>query len=342
MDKTDRIYLRYLRYTVQWGIFVFLLFAGYQLYLFVEYFLEPVHYISESSKSGPPVARPPSVDGFLPIGSLMAFKLWVTTGVFDRIHPSGLVIFTAAILMALTLKKSFCGWICSVGALSDVTWKLGGRVFQRNYRIHRYIDYPLRSLKYILMTFFLYVVLLKMPPRAIFHFLEGDYYKIADVKMLYFFTKMTAVTLITLVVLFVLSLFFKNFWCRYLCPYGALLGLLSMCSPFKITRNEDACIHCEKCSENCPSLLPVEKKNRIRSPECTGCLTCVSHCPAKGALDVAGFKKKALNPLIFAVLIIILFFGTIGVAKVTDRWHSSVTHEEYMRIVPMASMLEHP
>jgi len=340
MEKIDRSYLRYIRYAVQWGTFFFLVYAGYKFYLFVEHFNVPEtrNLTSDTILS----LRPPSVEGFLPIGALMSLKLWLTTGVFDRIHPAALVIFSAAILMAVLLKKGFCGWICPVGSLSDAVWKFGKKIFKRNFALPKYADYPLRSLKYILLLFFFYMLVIKMPSNAILGFLEGDYYKIADVKMLYFFTKMTTVTLISLSLLFVFSLFVKNFWCRYLCPYGALLGILSLCSPIKITRNVDACIDCGKCSKSCPSMLPVDKKIRIKSPECTGCLTCVSHCPAKNALDVSLPKRKVLNPVLFAVLVIALFFGAIGIGKLTGKWHSAITYEEYQRIIPKASGLEHP
>lgn len=335
MQKIGRSYLRHIRYAVQWSIFFFLIYAGYKFYLFAGHF---------TSDNSPALftGRPPSVEGFLPIGALMTLKLWITTGIFDRIHPAGLVIFIAAVVMSLLLKKSFCGWICPVGALSDLTWKLGKKISGKNFILNRHIDYPLRSLKYLLMLFFIYVIVVKMPPLEIFKFLEGDYYVIADVKMLYFFTKMTTLTLITLLILFIGSLFFKNFWCRYLCPYGALLGILSLCSPLKITRSKDACIDCGKCAKNCPSLLPVDKKIRIHSPECTGCLACVSHCPAKGALDMSFIKGRVLNPLVFVILIVGLFFGVIAIGKLADRWNSAITYEQYKLIIPQASMLEHP
>lgn len=59
-----------------------------------------------------------------------------------------------------------------------------------------------------------YVIVIKMPPFAISRFLEGDYYKIADVKMLYFFTKMTTTTFVALLLLFILSfdLMLKKLW----------------------------------------------------------------------------------------------------------------------------------
>jgi polyferredoxin len=336
MEKTDRSYIKHLRHAVQWGILLFLIYAGYIFFIFEQYYANPA-----GEFAGHPV-RPPSIEGFLPIGALMSLKLWITTGIFDRIHPAGLVIFTAALAMALVLKKGFCGWICPVGTVSETTWRLGEKIFGRNFRIHRYIDYPLRSVKYLLAAFFFYVIIFKMPPQAILQFLESDYYKIADVKMLYFFTKMTKATVVTLFVLFVFSLFYKNFWCRYLCPYGALLGAVSFCSPLKITRNEDACIHCKKCTKNCPAHLEIEQKMRIRSAECTGCLTCVSNCPSKGALDISLPGKRPVHPLVYAVLVITLLFGAIGIGKMTGKWDSAVTVEEYRRIIPVSEALEHP
>ncbi|MCE5193885.1 MAG: 4Fe-4S binding protein [Nitrospiraceae bacterium] len=339
MEKFNRSYIRYMRYTVQWGILIFLIFAGYQLYLFVEYFNSPGLTIDNTDILS---KRYPSIEGFLPIGALMSLKLWITTGILDRIHPAGLVIFIAAILTSLILRKSFCGWICPVGAISETVSKLGEKIFKRNIIMNKYIDHPLRAIKYLLLSFFIYVIAIKMDSGDILKFLSEDYYKIADVKMLYFFTKMTSMTFITLLILFIGSLFFRNFWCRYLCPYGALVGTVSLFSPVKITRNTDACINCGKCSKNCLSFLPVDKKVRISSPECTGCLVCVSYCPAKGALDIAMAKNKILNPILFSILVLILFFGAISIGKTTSKWNSAVTHEEYSKIIPQADILKHP
>jgi polyferredoxin len=335
MEKIDRSYIRYTRYVIQWSIVFFLAYAGYEFYRFVAFY-------STGGTGVSPAQRAPSVEGFLPIGALMSLKLWITTGIFDRIHPAGLVIFIAALLLAFALKKAFCGWICPVGAISETAWKLGGKIFGRNFSIPRTLDYPLRGMKYILMAFFIYIVVVKMPSPVISGFLESDYYKIADVKMLYFFTQMTTDTAIVLSALFGFSLFFKNFWCRYLCPYGALLGLISICSPVKITRNESSCIHCGRCAKHCPSVLPVDRKVRVRSPECTGCLTCVSHCPARGALDAAVTEKRTVSPLLYIAIAVFLFFGLIGAAKLAGRWNSAVVPSNYARVVPQASRLEHP
>jgi len=328
MEKQNNSYLRKIRYVVQWGIFALIIWAGIKFYIFVE-----------AIKKGtiPTIERPPLVDGFLPIGGLMGLKLWLTTRIFDPVHPASVVILASAIIVSLIVKKGFCGWICPVGTLSEAVYKIGRKVFGKNLIMPKPLDYFLRAIKYLLLGFFIFIVG-RMSPDSIRSFLAEPYWKVADIKMLYFFTKMTTLTFFVLLGLFVLSLFFKNFWCRYLCPYGALLGLLSLISPSKILRNEHACIHCHRCTLNCPQQLPVEDKIKIKSPECTGCLTCVSVCPSKGALDISNLK----NPILHIALVLVLFFGIIGIGRLTGHWKSNVSYEEYKALIPISESLKHP
>jgi polyferredoxin len=331
--NASRPYLRTVRYIFQWSLVLIILMSGYSLYEF---------HRRLSVGDLPDFSKPLAVEGFMPIGALMSLKLWITKGIFDPVHPAALVIFITALLLALLLKKGFCGWVCPVGTISEIVWKTGKKIFGKNVILPRSVDYPLRSLKYLLMAFFLYIIVIKMSPDAIHAFLYTPYWKVADLKLLVFFTDMSTTTLVVLLTLTVFSLLIKNAWCRYLCPYGALLGLISMLSPLKITRNEDACIHCKTCTQSCPSMLPVESKERISSPECIGCLTCVSKCPAHGALDVALVSKKRINPLVHVALVIILFWGSVVFARAVNHWNTGITNAEYVKIVPFLERLEHP
>lgn len=333
MEKIDRSYTRKLRYAVQWVLFFMVLYAGYTFHLFTK---------SIEMGLAPAVGRSPSVEGFMPIGALMALKLWFTTGIFDPIHPAALVIFIGALLLAVLLKKSFCGWICPVGTLSEVLWKIGRMIFGRNFRIHKYIDYPLRSLKYIVAAFFVNAIIFQMTPSQISAFLNTPYWKVSDIKLLRFFADMSTTTQVTLAVLFALSFFYKNFWCRYLCPYGGLLGVISLLSPVKIKRIEAKCINCGLCSKNCPSLLPVDKKEYVRSAECTGCMTCVSYCPAKGALDADIAGRAKVRPLVYAGMVAVIFFSVILAARLTGHWHSSLSYGELVNFMPFLDSLAHP
>jgi len=329
--NAQRTYIRYLRYAAQLGFLALTIFIGWRFYQFVLHFESPGH---------PFVPKPPSVDAFLPIGGLMAFKYFLFTGMVEPVHPSGFIMFASILGVSLIMKKGFCGWICPVGTLSQYVWMAGEKIFGKNFRIGSFTDISLRSLKYILLALFLIMIGIIMPLNMMVLFFIADYYKVVDVRMLKFFTEMSTVTAVVLAVLMVLSLLYKNFWCRYLCPYGALLGLLSRLSPFKVRRNEEKCVHCHACTKNCPSLIDVENTAVVKSEECFGCMTCVSRCPAEGALDLTaavGKKVRVVGPWLFPVLLIALFYLVIGIGVATDSWHSKLAIEEYRRLIPMLS-----
>jgi Pyruvate/2-oxoacid:ferredoxin oxidoreductase delta subunit len=330
-----RSWIRPVRYAVQIAFLLITLYAGWQFYHFVLHFEQP---------GLPLVKRPPSVDAYLPIGGLMAFKYFVMTGIVEPLHPSGLILFIAITGVSLVLKKGFCGWICPIGTVSQYLWMAGERIFGRNFRIEKYTDIGLRSLKYLLLSLFFWVIVVAMGTTMIVLFFLSDYYKIADVKMLKFFTDMSTLSAGVLAALGVLSIIYKNFWCRYLCPYGALLGLLSRLSPVKVRRTEEKCVHCHACTKHCPTLIDVEKRDVVTSAECFGCMTCVSRCPSPGALDMtvkAGRRVSVLKPVLYPVLLAALFYLVIVIGVAAGKWHSQIPYEEYQRLIPQVGRLEH-
>jgi ferredoxin len=159
--------------------------------------------------------------------------------------------------------------------------------------------------------------------------------------MLHFFTAMSTTTLAVLAILAGLSLLCRNAWCRYLCPYGALLGLASLMSPMKIRRREEACTGCRRCDGACPSRLAVHRKSSVRSPECTGCLSCVGVCPEE-ALAMAPFWRRGPLPRwAFPALVLTIYASGVALGMVTGHWESSLTYQDYQRLIPLVPYLSH-
>ena len=278
--------------------------------------------------------HPPGAEGFLPISALLSLKFWAATGRICELHPAGLFIFLAILALGLFLKKAFCSWLCPVGTLSEVLWRLGARLFGRNFEPPRWLDYPLRSLKYLVLLFFLWAAW-KMDGPALQGFLYSPFNAAADLRMYLFFARISATALAVVLVLAALSLAVKNVWCRYLCPYGALLGLLSLASPLRITRSKATCIDCKLCTKACPSRIQVHEATRVGSDECTGCYRCVEACPVKDTLEMRAPGGKAVPRAVFAALVAGLFLAVTGLAMLTGHWRNVITAEDYQELIRM-------
>ncbi|MFZ0797130.1 MAG: 4Fe-4S binding protein [Terriglobales bacterium] len=294
------------------------------------------------------VQRPAGVEGWLPIAGLMNLRYLTLTHHVPALHPASLFLLIAFLAMSFLFRKAFCSWLCPVGTISEYLWRAGQKLFRRNFHLPRWLDIGLRGLKYLLLGFFVWAVT-SMAADELAAFMNSPYGVIADVKMLNFFRHIGQTGAITLGALVVASLFVQNFWCRYLCPYGALLGITSFFSPARIRRNPETCIDCAKCAKACPSALPVDMLVTIKSAECTGCLECVAVCPAKGALSLSlprvpalASQPARLPTWAIAAGIVALFFGIVGFAKTAGHWDSHVPRATYQQLVPDADQARHP
>jgi polyferredoxin len=324
--------LHRLRWLVQGGFTLFTLYAGVRFYQFYQWAL---------GNSETYVARPPSVEGFLPIGALVSLKRLLLTGEYDRIHPAGLTIFIAALVIGLLLRKGFCGWICPVGFTSNLAERLA-RKLKLLRRPPLWLDYPLLSLKYLLLGFFVYLILLKMNLQAIEAFSNTPYNLAVDARMLLFFLEPSATTLWVMGGLVFASFFLRNFWCRYLCPYGALLGIMAWFGPLKIRRDQETCINCKKCEKACPGEIRVAEKTLVNSPECLGCLECVAACPVNDCLQVSAYGRRPLPALALPLGVVGLFLLFWVGAVATGHWHSAVPLDLLKKYYLLAQDLAHP
>ena len=326
-----------LRAVVQGAYVVFFLLAGYEFHLFY------TRIVAGAAVTG---RRPPAVEAFLPISALMSLKYFLLTGEFDAVHPAGLVILIAALVSAFLARKVLCSWVCPIGGISRALEWVGEKTIWKRRReevlMPPWADKALSSIKYLLLAFFLYAVVLTMDAMAIMKFQRGTYNYAADAKMLLFFTQMSGVTAVTLALLALLSIVVKNFWCRYLCPYGALLGLVSWASPQRVVRDGRVCTDCKACTRACPIEVRVHKKPSVWTPECTGCMSCVAACPVEECLTVTRRGKGAWTPYLIPLVGLGTIFLFWGVARVTGYWYSDVPVHQLTEAYRQAETLLHP
>lgn len=324
------------RFIIQSAFTLLCIWIGIEMYLFVQYL--------ESGGVADFYSRPPGVDGFLPISSMMSFYLFVKTGEIHPAHPAGMFIFLAIVLMSLVVGKSFCSWLCPVGFLSELIGDFGQKIFKKRIKLPKFLDYPLRSLKYLMLGFLFYSVFFLMSTVAVKSFLDSPYNLISDIKMYYFFADISRFSLIVIAILLLLSIPIRNFWCRYLCPYGALLGLLNFLSPTKIKRNPVSCIDCGLCNKACPSFIKVDKVKTVLSDECTSCFNCINACPVADTLYVKSILpvKKKINKRYAAIGIVSVFLIVTGIGVFTENWNNNISKEEYLLHYKLMNSYGHP
>lgn len=330
--KNDIKKIQPVRFAVQSAFLLLVLWIGIEFWLFVN---------SLAPESAEFYNRPPGVDGFLPISALMTLWYWIQSGKINMVHPSALFIFTAIVGVSLYAGKAFCSWLCPIGTISEMIAEFGEKITGKRITVPKWLDWPLRSLKYLLLGFFL-MAIIPMSVMQLQMFLNSPYNKVADIKLFNFFLELSTTGFVIILLLFIFSTLIRGFWCRYLCPYGALLGITGLFSPVKISRNPVSCIDCGLCAKACPSSIKVDKVTRVISDECSLCLSCVDVCPVKDTLFQQNvITKRKRTSFATAAGIVILFTGITGLAILTGFWHNNVTAEEYRELNQIIDLIGH-
>lgn len=142
---------------------------------------------------------------------------------------------------------------------------------------------------------------------------------------------MSGIALSVILAILIISIVNKNFWCRFFCPYGAMLGILAYVSPLRVTRDTGKCIDCGKCTRACPSYILVEKKKHVLTHECLACYDCVNACPVNGALDMklVGDRKK-IHYGLYAFMLVGLYVAVTNTARATGHWYTRISDPEYV------------
>ncbi len=193
-------------------------------------------------------------------------------------------------------------------------------------------DIIARAWKFSILVFFIQVIIIKMPVEQLeIMYTRVPFIRVADVKMLKFFTEMSGMALSVILAILIISLVNKNFWCRYFCPYGALLGIIGYASPMRITRDTKKCIDCGKCTKACAMHILVEKKKHVLTHECVACYDCVNACPVNDTLDMKliGDRKK-IHYALYAFMIVGLYVAITNIARATGHWYTKISDAEYI------------
>ncbi|WP_319560131.1 4Fe-4S binding protein [Marispirochaeta sp.] len=277
-------------------------------------------YMHQVKGGGPDGAA--SIHALCPYGGLESlFAVFTAGSMIDKIYAGTFVLFGVTIVLVIVFRRAFCGWICPFGGIQEFLGRLGKKLMGRQLVMPGKADRVLRYLKYPVLVLTVLAALktatLWMSPydpwAAYGHITEGFAALWSE----------SAVGLILLIITVVGSFLYDRFFCKYLCPMGGFLGIVSKVSPFKIKRVESVCISCDLCTKACSMNIDVAAADTITDAECINCQECVAACPKKGALENRFSFKRIfrVTPVKVGLIVLLIYFGGIGVSALAG-WYT--------------------
>ncbi|OHW63340.1 putative electron transport protein YccM [Andreesenia angusta] len=214
------------------------------------------------------------------------------------------------VLATVFLGRFFCGWMCAFGALQDWIFELAGMFRKRKTKVPAGVDAALKKLKYaVLLLAVIFIWTIEMSPALgynpidAFGVISSDP-GIESLKLL--FESFLPGTVIMIIILLT-SAFIERFFCRYLCPTGAIFALGSRLRMIFIRKNREECSSssCKLCTNNCSMGIDMSKHDEIHSGECIDCLKCIDACRKSNTrLTVLGKEANHLAVVLVSVALI--------------------------------------
>lgn len=193
--------------------------------------------------------------------------------VIGFIPPPMIVMVGAMVVFSIIGNKIFCGWICPLGCLQEIAYKIskGLNKIKLSFISSNSVRFSILALFFIYLFSFGTNIYDLFNPFELFHWHLDTY--------------------ILIIVSFVMvaSLFYFRPFCHFLCPAGLLTWIFEHTSLFKIHINRGQCTRCKKCiiESPCNAIDPILNEHSI-VPDCYACGTCIESCPE----DALSFSLK--------------------------------------------------
>lgn len=228
-----------------------------------------------------------------------------------------LLLFVGSIMLTILLGRFFCGFLCSFGAMGDLLWILSQKIIKPKFKIKENADKWLKRFKYVILvaiilgiwTWDIGNISSMISPWSVF----GIYSKISSWTSLEYLLSIGGVLLLLIILG---SLFLERFFCRYLCPLGAVFAIVSRLRIFHINKKREQCGSCRICTNKCSMGIPLYQYDTVTSGECINCFACTVNCPRQNA-------KANATPVVVSAVSTAAMFGLFYAGNIVTEAQNS-------------------
>ncbi len=207
-----------------------------------------------------------------PFGGVEAMASYLAEGdMLCSLGTSNFFILGGVLGMTLLLRRAFCGYMCPIGTLSEGLHVLGRKAGLPQARVGGPLDRGLSLSKYVLLAVVLWLTW--KAGELIFRGFDPCYALIsrhgADI---------TVWAYVVSAAIAAASLFVSLPFCRWFCPFAAVLNPFSRFGLTRVRRHADACRNCGNCAKRCPVAIPVDQLEQVHAARCLSCMNCLDAC----------------------------------------------------------------
>jgi len=228
---------------------------------------------------------------------------------FTQLAPQ-LIEAVCIIPVTILMGRFFCGWMCSLGSFGDFIYGISRKIFKVKYKINEEVDEALKYIKYFVLALLIaaiwsfdITIFKSYNPWDVFGLITA-FGKLPDFS--YIMVNLTG-GLVLFILIVIGSAFVQRFFCRYLCPLGAVFAIVSKLRIAKLRKPSAKCGACRICTTNCAMGIPLYKAEEICSGECIQCMKCISACPRKNVTLTV--SEKDVRPVIVGAAAVSVMTG---------------------------------
>lgn len=231
---------------------------------------------------------------------------------FINVFPN-LIELTTVILATIFIGRFFCGWFCTFGAYNDLIHLISKKIFGVNFKVNPKLDAVLRYTKYLVLFS---IVTISWNTGSTILRSSSPWDAFAQITDISSVLSNVAIGFMLLLVITIGAFYIERFFCKYLCPLGAVFTLISKVGFFKISKPKDKCGKCRLCTNNCSMGLPLYKVNSVCGGECINCFQCIEACPRKNTK--ANILGENINSSLASSVAVAAFVGVYALSNASS------------------------